>query len=67
MIGTKAYEHVDKLVSIKLVNTKKYRNTEMLTTTKYFPEYFGIDTTNPEEIKNYLIKKIVTNIQKNNS
>ena len=47
MIGTKAYEHVDELVSLKLIHTKKHGSTEMLTTTKLFPEYFGIDSTNP--------------------
>ena len=30
----------------------------MLTTTRLFPEYFGINTTNPEEIRDFLIKKV---------
>lgn len=58
MIGTKAYEHVDELATMKLIHTKKHGTTEMLTTTKLFPEYFGIDTTNPEEIRDFLIKKV---------
>ena len=58
MIGTKAYEHVDELSAMKLIHTKKHGTTEMLTTTKLFPEYFGIDTTNPEEIRDFLIKKV---------
>lgn len=58
MIGTKAYEHVDELAAMKLIHTKKHGTTEMLTTTKLFPEYFGIDTTNPEEIRDFLIKKV---------
>ena len=36
MIGTKAYDHVDELTKLKLINAKKYRSTEMLTTTKNF-------------------------------
>lgn len=63
MIGTKAYEHVDELSALNLVNTKKHGATEMLTTTKLFPEYFGIDTTKPEEIRDFLMKKVVRNIE----
>ena len=64
MIGTKAYEHVDELASMKLIHTKKHGSTEMLTTTKLFPEYFGIDTTNPEEIRDFLIKKVAGSVKK---
>ena len=64
MIGTKAYEHVDELVSIKLIHTKKHGSTEMLTTTKLFPEYFGIDSTNPEEIRDFLVKKVAGTVKK---
>ncbi len=59
MIGTKAYEHVDELSAMNLVNTKKHGATEMLTTTRLFPEYFGIDSTKPEEIRDFLMKKVV--------
>ncbi len=65
MIGEKAYEHVDILSDIKLINARKYRNTEMLTTTKKFPEYFGIDSTKPEEIREVLMKKTASKITKN--
>jgi len=58
MIGTKAYEHVDELASMKLISAKQHGSTEMLTTTKLFPEYFGISSTNPEEIRDFLIKKV---------
>ena len=37
---------------------------EMLTTTKLFPEYFGIDSTNPEEIKDFLVKKVAGTVKK---
>ena len=62
MIGTKAYDHVDELASLKLIHAKKYKSTEMLTTTKLFPEYFGIETTNPEEIRTILMKKVAGKI-----
>jgi segregation and condensation protein B len=62
MIGVKAYDHVDELASMKLVHAKKHGSTEMLTTTKLFPEYFGIDSTKPEDIKDFLIKKVANKI-----
>jgi len=65
MIGTKAYDHVDDLAELKLIHTKKHGSTEMLTTTKLFPEYFGIDTTKPEEIRDFLLKKLAKNVEKN--
>jgi segregation and condensation protein B len=62
MIGVKAYDHVDELSSMKLIHSKKHGATEMLTTTKLFPEYFGIDTTKPEDIKEFLIKKVANKL-----
>ncbi len=64
MIGQKAYEHVDELAGMKLISSKRHGATEMLTTTKLFPEYFGISTTNPEEIKDFLIKKVAGTVKK---
>ena len=63
MIGTKAYEHVDELADMKLIHTKKHGTTEMLTTTKLFPEYFGIDSTKPEEIRDFLVKKVAGSVK----
>ena len=63
MIGTKAYEHVDDLVDMKLIHTKKHGSTEMLTTTKLFPEYFGIESTKPEEIRDFLVKKVAGDLK----
>jgi len=63
MIGTKAYEHVDELATMNLINTKKHGATEMLTTTKLFPEYFGIDSTKPEEIRDFLMKRVAGKIE----
>ena len=64
MIGPKVYDHVDELSDMKLVNAKKHGSTEMLTTTKLFPEYFGIDSTKPEEIREFLAKKVIGSIKK---
>lgn len=58
MIGAKAYDHVDDLSELKLIHTKKHGATEMLTTSKLFPEYFGIETTDPAEIRTILMKKV---------
>ena len=62
MIGPKVYEHVDELVALKLIYSKPHGSTEMITTTRLFPEYFGIDTTKPEEIRDFLAKKVIGNV-----
>jgi segregation and condensation protein B len=59
LIGPRAYDHVDELVDLKLINSKPHGSTEMLTTTKLFPEYFGINSTTPKEIREFLAKKVV--------
>jgi segregation and condensation protein B len=64
MIGPRIYDHVDELVNMKLVHSKPHGATEMLTTTRLFPEYFGIDSTKPEEIRDFLSKKVVGSLQK---
>jgi segregation and condensation protein B len=64
MLGEKIYEHVDELVSLKLVHSKPHGSTEMLTTTKRFPEYFGINSTKPDEIREFLMKKVSESVKK---
>ena len=64
MAGQKIYDHVDELVTMKIVNSKKHGSTELLTTTKLFPEYFGIESTKPEEIRDYLAKKVIGDLSK---
>ena len=64
MVGQKIYDHVDELISMKIVNSKKHGSTELLTTSKLFPEYFGIESTKPEEIREYLSKKVIGDIKK---
>ena len=63
MIGPRVYDHVDELISMKLVHSKPHGSTEMLTTTKLFPEYFGIDSTKPEEIREFLAKKVIGSLE----
>jgi len=58
MIGQKAYDHVDELVSMKLIHSKKHGSTEILSTTKRFPEYFGIESTKTNDIREFLQKKV---------
>lgn len=64
MIGTKVYDHVDSLVGMRLIHSKKHGTTELLTTTKLFPEYFGINSTEPKEIRDFLAKKVIGSIKK---
>lgn len=64
MIGSKVYDHVKELVELRLIRAKETGRTKLLTTTKLFPEYFGIDTTNRDEIKKWLVKKVGVKLQK---
>lgn len=64
MIGQKAYDHVDELASMKLIHARKHGSTEMLTTTKRFPEYFGIDSTDPKEIRDFLAERVAKSVKK---
>jgi segregation and condensation protein B len=62
MIGEKVYEEVDELVNMHLVFSKPHGSTEILTTTKLFPEYFGIDSTKPEKIREFLAKQVIGSV-----
>ena len=64
LAGPKIYDHVDELSKMKLIYAKKHGSTEMLTTTKRFPEYFGIDSTKPDEIRDFLMKKVSESVKK---
>ncbi len=64
MIGSKVYDHVRALRELKLINAKDLGRTKLLTTTKLFPEYFGIDSTNRDEIKKWLTKKVGVKLKK---
>jgi len=62
MIGERIYADVDQLVSLHLIHSEPHGATEMLTTTRLFPEYFGIDSTKPKEIREFLSKKVIGHV-----
>jgi segregation and condensation protein B len=64
MIGERIYEDVDQLMNMHLVHSEPHGATELLTTTRLFPEYFGIDSTKPEEIREFLAKKVIGHVVK---
>jgi segregation and condensation protein B len=64
MIGERIYGDVDQLMSMHLIHSEPHGATEVLTTTRLFPEYFGIDSTKPEEIREFLAKKVIGHVVK---
>jgi segregation and condensation protein B len=58
MFGSKVYDHVKVLNDLGLIKKREKGRTIVLTTTKQFSEYFGIDTTNHEKIKQWLVNKV---------
>ena len=58
MIGTKVYEHVPDLVARGLVKAREEGVTKILTTTNQFPEYFGLDASNQDEVRATLAKLV---------
>ena len=58
MIGEVAYEEVQRLRSLGLIHAEPQGATLELKTTKTFAEYFGIASTRPEEIRQFLEKKL---------
>ena len=64
MIGERIYGDVDQLMNMHLVHSEPHGSTEVLTTTRLFPEYFGIDSTKPEEIREFLAKKVIGHVVK---
>ena len=64
MIGERIYNDVDQLIGMRLIHSDPHGATEILTTTRLFPEYFGIDSTKPEEIREFLAKKVIGQVVK---
>jgi segregation and condensation protein B len=64
MIGERIYADVDQLIGMHLIHSEPHGATELLTTTRLFPEYFGIDSTKPEEIREFLAKKVIGHVVK---
>lgn len=58
IVGAKVYDHIRELHELGLVRTRREGRTKILTTTKRLPEYFGIKTTDRDEIRKWLIKKL---------
>ncbi|MGB9635709.1 MAG: SMC-Scp complex subunit ScpB [Thermoplasmata archaeon] len=58
MIGSKVYEHVEKLKKLELVKAKREGATLSITTTKKFLVYFGIPSSKKEEIKKWIASKV---------
>jgi segregation and condensation protein B len=58
MFGSKVYDHVKVLNEFGLIKKRQEGRTIILTTTPQFSEYFGIDSTNREKIKQWLVEKI---------
>ncbi len=53
-LGAEVYEHVRVLRSAGLVTAKKVGQTLLLSTSKKFPEYFGIPSSRKEDIKRWM-------------
>lgn len=57
MIGEKVYEHVKMLKSLSLVTATPQGRTLSLSTSRHFPEFFGIKATARKEIKRLMAER----------
>jgi segregation and condensation protein B len=53
MVGSKTYEHVRELKDRNLISARPKGNSLELSTSKSFPDYFGIDATNRDQVKQW--------------
>lgn len=58
MVGSVVYEHVHELHDRGLIKARQDGITKILTTTERFQEYFGIEATEAEALKQELAKKV---------
>lgn len=58
MIGSKTYDHVRELEDREMIDATPDGLTKELTTSDTFPEYFGIDATEPDEIRDWMASKV---------
>ena len=58
MVGEYAYQEVQELQSFGLIRAEAKGSTLELTTTARFAEYFGIGSSRPEQIREFLAKKL---------
>ncbi len=57
-VGEKLNDHIKMLKEKRLVYSRKYGKSTVLGITKYFGTYFGIDISDPKNVREYLIKKL---------
>jgi segregation and condensation protein B len=57
-LGSEVYEHVRVLRSAGLISAKKQGQTLLLSTSKRFPEYFGIPSSRKEDIKRWMEEQV---------
>jgi segregation and condensation protein B len=58
MLGTKVYDHVPDLVARGLVKAREEGVTKILVTTALFPEYFGLDAEDREQVRATMAKLV---------
>jgi segregation and condensation protein B len=54
--GNKSYEHVKELEKRGLIAASRFSRTKLLTTTRAFADYFGLDSFAPEAVRRALLK-----------
>jgi segregation and condensation protein B len=62
--GNKCYAHVKNLEELGLVKSEKKGRSRVLTTTRYFARYFGLSSSDPEEIREILGKRVDSGLQR---
>jgi segregation and condensation protein B len=58
MVGSKVYDHVPELEELGFVRARPHGRTKMLEATEYFYEYFGLETTDREKIREQLRQRM---------
>ena len=61
--GNKCYSHVRNLEELGLVKSEKKGRSRLLTTTRYFARYFGLKSSDPEEIRRMLSERVDSGLQ----
>lgn len=54
--GNKSYEHVRELEKRGLISAEKMGRTKLLSTTRAFADYFGLESCNPQAVRRALLK-----------
>ncbi len=58
ILGPKIYVQIPDLEKTGLLVARRYGQTKLLMTSKRFPEYFGIDTTTRQGIREYMASQL---------